>query len=190
MSSACAKVVMVVGVGVALALAVVSILNIGLYGGAMDLDVGNCQGPCRERTGAIGIVAGVLGFILSLVVVAAFLLPLFVSSMAEPLPATVLKLVLLVCLFVVMIFYITAWSLMAKDINDWRDAVNGACDDMAPDVWNAALAFGLFGFFITIILFVVLAIALVVDRKEGGGGGGGGGSHGDNNQHPAKDEYN
>jgi hypothetical protein len=180
---------MVVGVVVALALAFVSILNIGLYGGAMDLSVDTCKGPCRERTGAIGIVAGVLGFLLSLVVVAAFLLPLFVPSLAEPLPATVLKLVLLVCLFVVIISYITAWSLMAKDIDDWRSQLNGACDDMAPDVWNAALAFGLFGFFIAIVLFAVLAVALVVDRKEGGGGGGGGGGSHNDNKHPAKDEY-
>jgi preprotein translocase subunit SecG len=54
---------------------------------------------------------------------------------------------------------------------------------MAPDVWNTALAFGLFGFFIGIVLFVVICVALVVDRGDGGGGGGGGGGN------PAKSEY-
>jgi hypothetical protein len=138
MSSACGKVVMVVGIVVALALMFVSVLNIGLYGGAMDLDVDNCQGPCRERTGALGIVAGVFGFLVGIGVIVVLVLPLVVPAMAEPLPSLVAKLVLLVCLFLVVLFYIVAWSLMAKDINDFRDAANGACDDMAPDVWNAS----------------------------------------------------
>jgi hypothetical protein len=186
MSSACGKVVMVVGVVVALALMFVSVLNIGLYGGAMDLDYDTCQGPCRERTGALGIVAGVFGFLVGIGVIVVLVLPLVVPAMAEPLPSLVAKLVLLVCLFLVTLFYIVAWSLMAKDIDDFRDGLNGACDDMAPDVWNAALAFGLFGFFLAIALFIVVTVALVVDRSGGGGGGGGGGS---SNQHPAKDEY-
>ena len=175
------KVVAIIGITVAVVFAMVSVLNIGLYGGAMDLDYDVCKGPCRERTGAVGIVAGVLGFLFSLVVIAALVLPLVVPAMAEPMPSLILKLLLLVCLFVVIAFYIAAWSLMAKDINDFRDAANGACDDMAPDVWNTALAFGLFGFFIGIVLFVVICVALVVDRNGGDGGGGGG--------NPAKSEY-
>jgi hypothetical protein len=172
-----------IGVGVAVVFGIICVLNIGLYGGAMDLDVSNCNGPCRERTGAIGIVAGVLGFILSLVVVAAFLLPLFVPATAEPMPALVLKLVLLACLFVVIVFYITAWSLMAKDIDDFLSATSGYCDT-APGVWDAALTFGLFGFILAIVLFVVIVIAIFIDRQEGGEGGGGGGGG-----NPAKSDY-
>jgi hypothetical protein len=175
------KVVMVIGVTVAVVFALVSILNIGLYGGAMDLETDNCKGPCRERTGALGIVAGVLGFLLSLVVIGALVLPLVVPALAEPTPSLVLKLLLLVCLFVVIAFYIVAWALMAKDIHDFKDALDGICDN-SPNVWNAALAFGLFGFIIGVVLFVIIGIATVVDRGEGGGSGGGGGN-------PAKSEY-
>jgi hypothetical protein len=187
MSSSCGKVVMVVGIVVALTLMLVSVLNIGLYGGAMDLDIDTCQGPCRERTGALGIVAGVFGLLVGVGAIVVLVLPLVMPAMAEPVPSLVAKLALLVCLFLVILFYIVAWALMAKDIDDFRSGLNGACDDMAPDVWNAALAFGLFGFFLSIALFIVVVVALIVDRSSGGGGGGG--QQKQDNQHPAKDEY-
>jgi hypothetical protein len=155
------KIVVGAGIVVGAALALVCIVNIGLYGGAMDLEGGYCQGQTRERVGAMGIVAGVLGFIVSLVTIAALILPFFAASAAEPMASLLVKLLLMVCIFVVILFYLVAWALMAKEINDFNRW--SGCDH-PPHVWSAALAFGLFGNILAILLFAVVAIALVVDR--------------------------
>ncbi|ELR24487.1 uncharacterized protein ACA1_006210 [Acanthamoeba castellanii str. Neff] len=185
MSSA-GKIVVGVGVIVGAAFALVCILNIGLYGGAMDLEGGYCQGPTRERVGAMGIVAGLLGFIISLVTIAALLLPLFSAAAAEPMASLLVKLLLLICIFIVILFYLAAWALMAKDIHDFNRYAN--CDH-PPHVWSAALAFGLFGNILAILLFAVVAVALVVDRSASDANRGGSRSKSSGGDNPAQTEY-
>jgi hypothetical protein len=179
------KAIAVLGVGAILALifGVLSVINIGLYAGAGDLDADfsdapdNCKLPCRERTSAIGIVAGSLGLVAAGATVALLALGLFESSTRSV--NLLAKGVLLATLFIVSVFQITAWALMARDIDKFLDAYGSGCD-VSPHLWNAALAFGLFAFIAVGLLFLVVAGGLVLDfmSSEGGSSGGGGGGRG------------
>ncbi|ELR17343.1 uncharacterized protein ACA1_060700 [Acanthamoeba castellanii str. Neff] len=182
------KAIAVLGVGAILALifGVLSVINIGLYAGAGDLDADfsdapdNCKLPCRERTSVLGIVAGSLGLVAAGATVALLALGLLESSTRAV--NLLAKGVLLATLFIVSVFQITAWALMARDIDKFLDTYGSAACDVSPHLWNAALAFGLFAFIAVSLLFLVVAGGLVLDfmSSDGGssGGGGGGGGRG------------
>jgi hypothetical protein len=163
--------VLAVGAILALIFGALSILNIGLYAGAGDLDADfsdapdNCKLPCRERTSVLGIVAGSLGVVAAVATVA--LLALGLSESSTRGVNLLAKGVLLVTLFVVGVFHIAAWALMARDIDKFLDAGSGC--DVSPHLWNAALAFGLFGFIAVGLLFLVVAVGLILDFASSGG---------------------
>jgi len=162
------KLLVVLVAAIAGVFVLLSLLCIGLYGGAMNLSYGSCKMPCSNRTGGMGVTAGVLGMLLGSIILIAFLVPLFVD-IEQPMLLTILRLLLLVCVFVEIIFYLTAWALMATDINDFNSKYGDFCNGHAPDVWNAALVFGLFTFLDAIALFVSIAVSLVVERMSAGG---------------------
>jgi uncharacterized membrane protein YgcG len=179
------KAILVLGLAAVLALlyGVLSVINIALYASSYDLeqdvsDSADCKVPCRERTSTIGIVAGSLGLVT--VVATLVLLGLGVIESTGRAVNLLAKSVLLVVVGIVGVFQLTAWALMAKDIDTFLDRAGDFCDT-SPHVWNAALAFGLFAFLAAGCLFVVVAGGLLMDflsSDSGSSGGGGGGSGG------------
>jgi len=153
----------VVGIGVATVLAVLSVIDTGLYGGALTESTAACQTSCRERTGAVGIIGGVMGFLVGAATVIALAGPMFIESMAKFVPSMVTKLVLLVCLVVTICFFIGGWALMAYDINTFLGEVGSACS--TPGVWSAALAFGLLATILCCVLFGILVAVMFAVLK-------------------------
>lgn len=112
----------------------------------------------------MGIVAGSLGLTLSVAFTCLLALPFFVGHMNVRSTNVFSKLVLVCLVFIVLVFQLTAWSLMAKDIDDFRqDSGLSALCDHPPNVWSAALAFGLFGFIAVSLMFLIACAALAVE---------------------------
>lgn len=156
-----AKLLACVGVGLAAVLLVFSILTIGLYAGAADLSDSSCSTAApRERTSGMGITAGVVGFFASIFILPLFLFPIFSSALAKP--SFIFNFFIIILAVLVAIFYLVAWALMAKDIDDIRSAE--ACGS-PPGVWGAALAFALLASLVAIAIGCLAAASLIAVRS-------------------------
>ncbi len=72
------------GLCLAVMLFLCSVLVLGLYGAATDFDNSSCDKiPIRERTSGVGLTAGCLGFIFSIISACLWLLPVVKPPLSE-----------------------------------------------------------------------------------------------------------
>jgi len=141
-----------------------SVCTLALYAASVALPVGHCQGPCSHDTGGVGIVAGLLGAVAGFVLLATFILPFYVESMAQPVALAVLRVLVAFCFFVVLAFYTAAWGLMARDIDNWDSA---GSDCLPPGTWGAALACALFVCLLVFAVEAIIVLSVLLDRRAG-----------------------
>lgn len=113
-------------------------------GGELSGDDAKCEG----RTAGIGISVAILSIIVLIIMLVYFILTLVFRILVRNLILHIVGALLMVFLSIICACgMFVAWALMASDISDFVDGDNvrnaDSCD--SPNVWSAALAFGLFG---------------------------------------------
>ncbi len=109
----------VLGCILAVCLVICSLIVIGTFGGAGNNHNKSCQDlRPRERTYGMGVATGVMGLLFGGASLAMWLLPLVKSTMDTKRINTTFKLVQLSVGLLVALFYLVAWALMAKEMDD------------------------------------------------------------------------
>ncbi len=109
----------VLGCILAVCLVICSLIVIGTFGGAGNNHNKSCQDlRPRERTYGMGVATGVMGLLFGGASFAMWLLPLVKSTMDTKRINTTFKLTQLSIGLLVALFYLVAWALMAKEMDD------------------------------------------------------------------------
>jgi len=100
---------------------------------------------CRDRTAAVGILAGCVSILVASVLICFFCTANFIGKIhSAPVLHLCSAMAIVFFSIVVAVAYLISWALMAKDIDDFSgESNNTSCE--TPDAWSAALAFALLG---------------------------------------------
>lgn len=111
----------------------------------VGVDFDGDDAECRDRTAAVGILAGCMALLVASVLICFFCMANFIGQIhSQPVLHLFSAMAIVFLSLVVAVAYLVAWALMAKDIDDFTDkSRNTTCE--SPDAWSASLAFALFG---------------------------------------------